>query len=189
MRAPFAQSLSVVLAATLSIPTVVFAAPPPASPGGDPAMMTPEQKLERAKQLFGEGLAALEAGDNATALKIASRCVQQLRARPAQFNFNIGTAATASATCGAPAGVPALLGSRARRSDSRRRAGEDHGNRIAAACERGHRPRRHRRCRRARAGRRTRPRTRRAHQQAEARARTPSSASAMPTTRSASTHS
>lgn len=99
MRAPFAKSLSVVLAATLSIPTVVFAAPPPASPGGDPAMMTPEQKLERAKQLFGEGLAALEAGDNATALNRFEDAYNNYAPDKHKFNFNIGTAAYGVGDC------------------------------------------------------------------------------------------
>jgi len=99
MRAPFAQSLSVVLAATLSIPTVAFAAPPPASPGADPASMTPEAKLGRAKQLFGEGLAALEAGDNATALNRFEDAYNNYAPDKHKFNFNIGTAAYGVGDC------------------------------------------------------------------------------------------
>jgi tetratricopeptide (TPR) repeat protein len=99
MRAPFAKSLSVVLAATLSIPTVAFAAPPPASPGADPASMTPEQKLERAKQLFGEGLAALEAGDNATALNRFEDAYNNYAPDKHKFNFNIGTSAYGVGDC------------------------------------------------------------------------------------------
>lgn len=96
---PLAKSLSLVLATTLSIPTVALAAPPPASPGADPASMTPEQKLERAKQLFGEGLAALEAGDNATALNRFEDAYNNYTPDRHKFNFNIGTAAYGVGDC------------------------------------------------------------------------------------------
>lgn len=100
MRAtPLAKSLCFVLATTLSIPSVVLAAPPPASPGADPASMTPEQKLERAKQLFGEGLAALEAGDNATALNRFEDAYNNYTPERHKFNFNIGTAAYGVGDC------------------------------------------------------------------------------------------
>lgn len=99
MRVLFAKSLSLVLATTLSLPTVAMAAPPPASPGADPAAMTPEQKLERAKQLFGEGLAALEAGDNATALNRFEDAYGNYAPDKHKFNFNIGTAAYGVGDC------------------------------------------------------------------------------------------
>ncbi len=100
MRAtPLAKSLSLVLATTLSIPAVAFAAPPPASPAGDPSAMSPEQKIERAKQLFGEGLAALEAGDNVTALDRFEDAYFNYTPTLHKFNFNIGVAAYGVGDC------------------------------------------------------------------------------------------
>ncbi len=96
-----AKSLSLVVATTLSIPSVALGAvaPPPASPGGDPSAMAPEQKLERAKQLFGEGLAALEAGDNATALNRFEDAYNNYAPDKHKFNFNIATAAYGVGDC------------------------------------------------------------------------------------------
>lgn len=95
----FAKTLSTLLAASLTLPTTVLAAPPPASPAGDPASMTPEQKLERAKALFGEGLAALEAGDNATALARFEDAYYNYAPDKHKFNFNIGTSAYGVGDC------------------------------------------------------------------------------------------
>lgn len=100
MRAPvFAKSLCLALSTTLSVPAVVFAAPPPSSPGADPSTMTPEQKLERAKQLFGEGTTALEASDYTTALSRFEDAYYNYTPDRHKFNFNIGLAAYGTGDC------------------------------------------------------------------------------------------
>ncbi|MBK6916673.1 MAG: tetratricopeptide repeat protein [Deltaproteobacteria bacterium] len=100
MRAPvLAKTLCLALSTSLGIPSAVLAAPPPSSPGGDPSAMTPEQKLERAKQLFGEGLGALEAGDNATALERFEDAYYNYTPDKHKFNFNIGIAAYGVGDC------------------------------------------------------------------------------------------
>ena len=101
-----ARPLSLCLAASLVLPTsatafaagAVVAAPAPGAPA-DPAAMTPEQKLEKAKQLFGEGNAALEAGDAATALARFEDAYFNYTPDRHKFNFNIGVAAYAAGDC------------------------------------------------------------------------------------------
>ena len=103
-----ARPLSLCLAAALTVPFgpggtafaagAVDAAPAPGSPG-DPAAMTPEQKLEKAKQLFGEGNAALEAGDAVTALARFEDAYFNYTPERHKFNFNIGVAAYAAGDC------------------------------------------------------------------------------------------
>jgi hypothetical protein len=107
IRSLAARPLSLSLAVALALPSgsafaasakTVVAAPAPGSPG-DPAAMTPEQKLEKAKQLFGEGNAALEAGDAATALVRFEDAYTNYTPDRHKFNFNIGVAAYAAGDC------------------------------------------------------------------------------------------
>lgn len=101
LRTVAARSLSLGLAVALALPSgsaFAGAAPAPGSPG-DPAAMTPEQKLEKAKQLFGEGNAALEAGDAATALARFEDAYLNYTPDRHKFNFNIGVAAYAAGDC------------------------------------------------------------------------------------------
>lgn len=94
-----ARPLSFLLAAALALPSpALAAAPAPGSPG-DPATMTPEQKLEKAKQLFGEGNAALEAGDAVTALARFEDAYFNYTPEKHKFNFNIGVAAHLAGDC------------------------------------------------------------------------------------------
>jgi tetratricopeptide (TPR) repeat protein len=104
---PFAKTLCLTVATALALPCVApsvasaagVIAPPPSSPAGDPSTMTPEQKLDRAKQLFGEGNAALEAGDAATALARFEDAYLNYTPDRHKFNFNIGQAAYAIGDC------------------------------------------------------------------------------------------
>lgn len=101
-----ARSLSLTLCAALTLPTTIvapsaWAAPPPASPadGADPSTMSPEQKLARAKALFGEGTAALEANDGVTALAKFEEAYNVYAPDRHKFNFNIGAAAYMAGDC------------------------------------------------------------------------------------------
>lgn len=103
-----ARPLSLCLATALVVPFgpsasafaagAVALAPAPGAPA-DPAAMTPEQKLEKAKQLFGEGNAALEAGDAVTALARFEDAYFNYTPERHKFNFNIGVAAYAAGDC------------------------------------------------------------------------------------------
>lgn len=96
---PFVKTLCLTIATTLAVPSVVMAAPPPSTPAGDPNTMTPEQKLQVAKQLFGEGNAALESGDAATALTKFEDAYYNYTPDRHKFNFNIAQAAYATGDC------------------------------------------------------------------------------------------
>jgi hypothetical protein len=86
--------LAAFLSALLVLPAPAFAlAPPPASPAADPSTMSDEDKVARAKVLFGEGDAALQAGDPATALAKFEEAYNVYAPNIHVFNFNIGTAA------------------------------------------------------------------------------------------------
>lgn len=106
LSSPAARPLSLCLAAALVLPTsttafaagAVVTAPAPGTPG-DASAMTPEQKLEKAKQLFGEGNAALEAGDAVTALARFEDAYFNYTPERHKFNFNIGVAAYAAGDC------------------------------------------------------------------------------------------
>jgi hypothetical protein len=89
-RFPASAALSVVLAAALSLPSPALAASvaPPS---------TPEQ-LAYAKQLYGEGLAALEAEDYVTATSKFELAYVYAPDKHV-FNFNIGSAAHAAGDC------------------------------------------------------------------------------------------
>jgi tetratricopeptide (TPR) repeat protein len=96
MKAPIALAV----ASALSLPSVAFAAPPPASPGGaDPATMTDDQKMERAKALYGEADAAFQAGDYTTALAKFEEAYNFYAPQLHLFNFNIGSAAYELGDC------------------------------------------------------------------------------------------
>lgn len=88
--APVALLLSTLLALP---PATAAAAPPPTSPAGDPSTMSPEEKMEVAKGLFGEGDAAMAAGDFATALQKFEEAYNTYAPSVHVFNFNIGQAA------------------------------------------------------------------------------------------------
>lgn len=94
-----AKTLCLTVATALALPSVAIAAPPPSGPAGDPASMTPEQKLQMAKQLFGEGNAALSAGDAATALQKFEEAYYSYTPDRHKFNFNIGSAAYETGDC------------------------------------------------------------------------------------------
>jgi len=99
MQSVVARPLSLLLATALCLPTTtVLAAPAPGAPA-DPSTMTPEQKLEKAKQLFGEGNAALEAGDAVTALGKFEDAYNNYTPERHKFNFNIGVAAHLAGDC------------------------------------------------------------------------------------------
>lgn len=96
MKAPIA----VALATALSLPSVAFAAPPPSSPGApDPASMSDEQKMERAKALYGEADAAFQAGDFTGALAKFEEAYNYYAPQLHLFNFNIGAAAYELGDC------------------------------------------------------------------------------------------
>ncbi len=102
--APIAALLSV----ALSLPTtaVAWAAPPPTAPAGvqpggaDPtAGMSEEQKLERAKQLYGEADAAFQSGNFSDALTKFEEAYNVYAPNFHVFNFNIGLAAYELGDC------------------------------------------------------------------------------------------
>lgn len=98
---PYAQSsFAVVLSTLLALPTTALAAaPPPSSPAGDTSAMSPEEKMEVAKGLFGEGDAAMQAGDFATALQKFEEAYNTYAPSVHVFNFNIGQAAYSLGDC------------------------------------------------------------------------------------------
>ncbi|MCA9704805.1 MAG: hypothetical protein KDK70_03010 [Myxococcales bacterium] len=65
----------------------------------DPASMSDDQKLERAKVLYGEGVAALEGGDAALALVKFEQAYDDFAPDLHTFNFNIGVAAQQVGDC------------------------------------------------------------------------------------------
>jgi hypothetical protein len=87
--------LSGVLSTALALPVPALAAQP-----ADPAAgMSDEEKLERAKALFGEGNAAVEAGDFTTAVSKFEEAYMVYAPNLHVFNFNIGNAAFESGDC------------------------------------------------------------------------------------------
>lgn len=93
MKAP----LAVVLATALSLPSAAFAAQPAGSP--DPATMSDEDKMNHAKNLYGEADAAFQSGDFATALSKFEEAYNYYAPSLHLFNFNIGAAAYELGDC------------------------------------------------------------------------------------------
>ncbi|MCR9161196.1 MAG: tetratricopeptide repeat protein [Nannocystaceae bacterium] len=93
MKAP----LAVVLATALSLPSAAFAAQPAGSP--DPASMSEEDKMNHAKNLYGEADAAFQSGDFATALSKFEEAYNYYAPSLHLFNFNIGAAAYELGDC------------------------------------------------------------------------------------------
>ncbi len=93
------SSLAIVLSAAIAAPSTVLAAPVPSSPAADPSTMSDEEKLEAAKQLYGEGDAALQAEDPATALQKFEEAYNTYAPSMHLFNFNIGSAAYELGDC------------------------------------------------------------------------------------------
>ena len=100
--------IAVLLSAALCLPTtaVALAAPPPTAPAGvqpggaDPtAGMSEEQKLERAKQLYGEADAAFQGGNFADALTKFEEAYNVYAPNFHVFNFNIGLSAYELGDC------------------------------------------------------------------------------------------
>jgi hypothetical protein len=107
-QAPVAAVLSVALA----LPQIVYASGPPPTPGAPaptynpaapagptPDQMTDDEKIERAKALYGEGNAALDSGDPYTALAKFEEAYFTYAPDLHVFNFNIGIAAHDSGDC------------------------------------------------------------------------------------------
>jgi hypothetical protein len=92
-------SLAVILSTAVALPSVAIAAPPPSSPAGDPSGMSDEEKLENAKTLYGEGDAALQSGDPATALQKFEEAYNTYAPSMHLFNFNIASAAYELGDC------------------------------------------------------------------------------------------
>ncbi|RMG93293.1 MAG: outer membrane protein assembly factor BamD [Deltaproteobacteria bacterium] len=91
------RGTSFLVACAMGGAPVVARAQPPAE---DPtAGMTEEQKLERAKQLFAEANAALEAEDFATAVQKFEEAYLVYAPNLHVFNFNIGSAAFYAGDC------------------------------------------------------------------------------------------
>jgi tetratricopeptide (TPR) repeat protein len=100
--------IAALLSAALCLPTtaVAFAAPPPTPPGGvqpggaDPtAGMSEEQKLQRAKQLYGEADTAFQGGNFAEALTKFEEAYNVYAPNFHVFNFNIGLSAYEVGDC------------------------------------------------------------------------------------------
>jgi tetratricopeptide (TPR) repeat protein len=90
VRAPLALALSLSLG---MLPLPVLAATQ------DPATMSDQDKLKRAKALYGEGDAAFKAGDNATALAKFEEAYNTYAPSLHVFNINIGLAAFELGDC------------------------------------------------------------------------------------------
>lgn len=93
MNAPIAAALAV----ALSLPSAAFASQPAGSP--DPASMSEDQKMERAKALYGEADEAFVAGDYASALAKFEEAYNYYAPSLHLFNFNIGAAAYELGDC------------------------------------------------------------------------------------------
>lgn len=104
--------IALILAGTMAMPRTTLAAPlpsgahlfqPAAGPAPiDPATgqpMTPDQMREKAKTLFGEGNAALEANDPYTALQKFEEAYNTYAPELHVFNYNIGLAAYDTGDC------------------------------------------------------------------------------------------
>ncbi|MEM6294709.1 MAG: tetratricopeptide repeat protein [Myxococcota bacterium] len=100
--------IAVAVAAALSLPSVAFAAPTTASAvhlgfaqpaGPDPSTMSDEDKMNRAKALYGEGDAAYTSGDYTTALAKFEEAYNYYAPQLHLFNFNIGSAAYELGDC------------------------------------------------------------------------------------------
>ncbi len=89
--------LALALAAALAVPSAAFAAQPAGSP--DPAAMSDQEKMDRAKALYGEADAAFNAGDYATALAKFEEAYNYYAPQLHLFNFNIGAAAYELGDC------------------------------------------------------------------------------------------
>jgi len=89
--------IAVALATALSMPSAAFAAQPAGSP--DPASMSDEDKMNRAKALYGEGDAAFQSGDFTTALAKFEEAYNYYAPSLHLFNFNIGAAAYELGDC------------------------------------------------------------------------------------------
>lgn len=89
--------IAVALATALSMPSAAFAAQPAGSP--DPASMSDEDKMARAKALYGEGDAAFQSGDFSTALAKFEEAYNYYAPSLHLFNFNIGAAAYELGDC------------------------------------------------------------------------------------------
>ncbi len=95
-----ATTVAVALSSSTFAVSALAAQPAPGAAGADPAAgMTDEQKMERAKQLFGEGNAAVEAGDYATAVQKFEEAYLVYAPQLHVFNFNIGSAAFYANDC------------------------------------------------------------------------------------------
>lgn len=102
LNAPLAFTLSTALAATgLALPGTAWArlAPPPTAPGAEPAAMSDEERMELAKNMYGEGVAALAGGDAATALAKFEAAYNDYAPQLHVFNYNIGQAAYELGDC------------------------------------------------------------------------------------------
>jgi tetratricopeptide (TPR) repeat protein len=73
--------------------------PAPARAAQDPSTMSDADKLARAKTLFGEGNAAMDAGDFATAVARFEEAYNVYAPARHVFNFNIGNAAMSAGDC------------------------------------------------------------------------------------------
>jgi tetratricopeptide (TPR) repeat protein len=100
------RTVAAVTSCALLLPSVALAHPLAATPArarmqpaADPAAMTDEQKLERAKQLFGEGQALIEAGDAVGALAKFEEAYFKFAPQFHVMNFNIGSAAYTARDC------------------------------------------------------------------------------------------
>ncbi len=92
--------IALALAAALSLPSAALAAPPPASPGApDPSSMSDEEKMDRAKALYGEADAAFAEGDFSTALVKFEEAYNYYAPSLHLFNYNIGAAAYELGDC------------------------------------------------------------------------------------------
>ncbi len=86
--------LSTVLATALALPTPVSAAQP-----ADLSAMSDDEKLERAKALFGEGNAAVDLGDFSLAVTKFEEAYYTYAPNLHVFNYNIGNAAFELGDC------------------------------------------------------------------------------------------
>ena len=98
LRAP----LALVLSSAMTLPNIVWAAPPPAAPGGespDVSGMSDEDRMNRAKQLYGEADQAFNAGSYTEALQKFEEAYNVYAPSLHVFNINIGQAALELGDC------------------------------------------------------------------------------------------
>lgn len=89
----------VTLAAALSLSVALAPLPVLAANIQDPSTMSDDEKMEMAKQLYGEGDAAINAGDAATALAKFEEAYNTYAPSLHVFNINIGLAAYELGDC------------------------------------------------------------------------------------------